>query len=375
MNTKTYDYLRQLFADYYEHANVDTVPTPAMREFGLIPWNRGERTIMNRHKSITEYGTVNNMLREEAPRHAYHSSAEYLKPGAQTTAQKEEQRVDLVFDIDGDHFEGHSSMSYVEMLERSKQELIRLCDMLQSDFGFSVDDMDIVFSGGRGYHVHVRDTDAQQLDSEARSEIISYITGSGNAESMSFTAVDSNTGEILEIISPDGGWGKYIHQYLDMMDYTKDELEKIEGIGSVGAEWLVDNRESVRNGQVNSKYAKKLIANVYENAKETFTVDVDEPVTTDIHRLIRIPKSVHGGTGMCVQPIPFDDIESFHPTEDAVMPILSDTIPVTITHPGIYEFGGEKYDLEARDESLPGGIAVYLMASGGAEYNGDHIFM
>ena len=45
----------------------------------------------------------------------------------------------------------------------------------------------------------------------------------------------------------------------------------------------------------------------------------DEPVTTDIKRLIRMPTSLHGGSGMRVQPLEVRDLFEFDPLIDAVV--------------------------------------------------------
>jgi DNA primase small subunit len=42
-------------------------------------------------------------------------------------------------------------------------------------------------------------------------------------------------------------------------------------------------------------------------------VELDEPVTIDIHRLIRYPGSLHGKTGFKVQEIQFNELEDFNP--------------------------------------------------------------
>ena len=65
---------------------------------------------------------------------------------------------DLVFDLDADHLEGAHDMTFEEMLAEVKVEFKKLLDSyLLGDFGFDEKDILIVFSGGRGYHAHVRD--------------------------------------------------------------------------------------------------------------------------------------------------------------------------------------------------------------------------
>ena len=51
--------------------------------------------------------------------------------------------------------------------------------MLDDDFGFSLNELHVFFSGHRGYHVHVEDEAVRSLDAMARKEIVDYVTGLG----------------------------------------------------------------------------------------------------------------------------------------------------------------------------------------------------
>ena len=54
-------------------------------------------------------------------------------------------------------------------------------------------------------------------------------------------------------------------------------------------------------------------------------VELDEPVTIDIHRLIRYPGTLHGKTGFKVQELLIDELEAFNPlneTRDDLDPII-----------------------------------------------------
>ena len=51
--------------------------------------------------------------------------------------------------------------------------------MLENDFGFSLDELHVFFSGHRGYHVHVEEESVRSLDAMARKEIVDYVTGLG----------------------------------------------------------------------------------------------------------------------------------------------------------------------------------------------------
>ena len=65
-----------------------------------------------------------------------------------------------------------------------------------------------------------------------------------------------------------------------------------------------------------------------EDFLHRFGASVDEPVTADIKRLIRVPGSLHGGSGMMVKKLKLSELEEFEPLEDAV--VFGDR-PVKIT--------------------------------------------
>ena len=179
MDDRTRRYLRGRFGDYYRRADVPLPPAANLREWGHIPWTAGSGTTMVRHQSQMDLGSLDDFLERTAPRHAYFSAARYRDPGAGTMSDKGWTGADLVFDLDADHLPGvdPDAATYAEMLASCKEALFRLLSFLEDDFGFSA--MEIVFSGGRGYHVHVRDPSVRSLDSAARGEIVDYVRGHG----------------------------------------------------------------------------------------------------------------------------------------------------------------------------------------------------
>jgi hypothetical protein len=72
---------------------------------------------------------------------------------------------------------------YIEV----KKEFIKLIDeFLLGDFGFKEKFIELYFSGGRGYHCHVKDPAVLCLDSGERREIVDYITGRDIYDSIVF---------------------------------------------------------------------------------------------------------------------------------------------------------------------------------------------
>ncbi len=157
-------------------------PPPGLvsREWGFIFYDDTPGVAMRRHKAFNSEGELKDYLASMPPAHAYHSAAYYQYPQAPTMLEKKWLGADLIFDLDADHLPGVKNMSYSEMLANVKKEIIRLIDeFLIDDLGFREKDMDIVFSGGRGYHVHVRDPRVHALKSPERREIVDYLLGTG----------------------------------------------------------------------------------------------------------------------------------------------------------------------------------------------------
>jgi DNA primase small subunit len=96
--------------------------------------------------------------------------------------------------------------------------------------------------------------------------------------------------------------------------------------------------------------------------------DIDEPVSTDINRLIRLPGSLHGRTGFVVTRIERDDIESFDPFADAVAEQFTGReIDVEITEETDVTALGTDYEFECGPTTVPEAVGIYLMAQGVAE--------
>ena len=92
----------------------------------------------------------------------------------------------------------------------------------------------------------------------------------------------------------------------------------------------------------------------------------DEPVTTDTKRLIRLPTSLHGGSGMRVQPFQLRDLHDFEPLVDAVV-FPDREVRVDLLHKVRIVLLGSTYELEKGINTVPEAVAVFLCCRGMAE--------
>ncbi|WP_114575639.1 DNA primase small subunit PriS [Saliphagus sp. LR7] len=387
MEERTRAYLRGRFRDYYRRTEITPPPEADEREWGFIPWTEGPGTTMVRHRSLLELGDIEDFLERKRPRHVYFSVGRYDDPGAGSMGEKGWRSSDLVFDLDADHLPGVTlgEDSYAEMLATCKDALYRLLDFLEDDFGFS--ELEIVFSGGRGYHVHVRDDAVLDLERDHRREIVDYVRGIGLeydhlVDRETVSGLGRKTPTERRTLRIDGGWGRRVHGYFmafieELLDLSEDDaLERLtafEGIGEGKATATLNaarnNREELEAGNVTVHTAiSQLAERFFEEAVERDNAPIDEPVTTDTNRLIRLPGSLHGGSGLAVCRLDRAELEAFDPLADAVPdPFVGHEIAVDVEEGGEVELGGKIRTVEEGPQSLPEYVGIFLMARGRAE--------
>ncbi|MBU4031257.1 MAG: DNA primase catalytic subunit PriS [Candidatus Thermoplasmatota archaeon] len=345
------EFTKAMFRKYYSKANVQPPGKLINREFGVIT----ERGGMWRHLGFGTPDELQNFLKKQAPIHAYHSSAYYTKPNARTMDEKTWLGADLIFDLDADHIQGSENMTIEMMFEKVKVQFKKLVhSYLLDDFGFDENDVKIVFSGGRGYHAHVSNEKVLRLNSHERREIVDYITKpSTNIDTLVRKVIFSNERfkdhdnkkYIYRLYPRDTpGWrGKVTASVLDFIDRTEkmpkenviDELESHRGIGDTLALKIYNSMylgkpgdrgiDKMRSDLNLEPFGEDSVRNSFINhiVKE-MTVDLggetDEPVTSDIKRLIRLPGSVHGKTGLVVRTMTVEELNGFLPLRDSVWP-------------------------------------------------------
>ncbi|WP_159901042.1 DNA primase small subunit PriS [Salinirussus salinus] len=383
MEARTRAYLRGRFGDHYRRAEVTPPPEANEREWGYVPWTEGPGDTYVRHNSLLDLGDLGEFLTRERPRHVYFSAGRYDDPSATTMSGKGWRRSDLVFDLDADHLpSADPDDSYAEMLAKCKDALYRLLDFLETDFGF--EELTVVFSGSRGYHVHVRDEQVQQLGSDARREVVDYVRGIGlDPEGLVRTEVRGQGGATARVLQTGGGWGRRVHRRLlafveELAAMGEEEalarLQELEGIGEGRASTVYGavqaNPEAIREGNLEAggPGIRTLVESLVGETVEAENAPIDEPVSTDTNRLIRLPGSLHGGSGLAVRRLDRDALDAFDPLTDAVPETFrSHDIAVEVTEGGTVELDGDSFTLPERIHTVPESLGVFLMCRGRAE--------
>ena len=395
----TLAWARERFAEYYRTTTVDPPPRLARREFAAFPFAR--ETMMRRHASFRTPEEFAGFLGTEVPRHVYYSTAYYRKPAEPTMAQKEWQGADLIFDLDADHLRGAEKLDYPGQLRLVKERLVALVDdFLVGDFGIDPNAMLLAFSGGRGYHVHVREERFHSLSSPERRELVDYLSGSGfdptsvidrRREGEPRSEGEAPPGRVAptRLLSPPDapGWkGRETRALLALLERwetigAEETAKELEGLGVPKAKarrWagLLITGGGARRVRADPELAvpanlvpNDLLEVVLRHAEIVVQGETDAPVTTDVHRLIRLPGSLHGGTGLRVTPLARAEIDRFDPFRDALAFRGSHgRVSVTPAVDAEYPFADRGLRIRVGESvELPTTQALFLVLRGEAE--------
>ena len=377
MKPATLEFLKKRFSAYYngELKGAGAVFTPTsmpQREWGFLFFSESIKAGMRRHLTFPDEADLATYLKTMSPAHVYYSTAYYAHPSAATMQEKEWLGADLIFDLDADHI---VKGAYDMMLARVKEDLYKLIDMLTGELGFSKHDLRINFSGGRGYHIHIPTLAVRGFSSAERRELVNYVSGTGlSLETM------------LNSSKADGWQGRYRTALAGELERiqklapleARSYLSGLSGISEKSADYFYKNLSETRGkllanpaSLTENKVIRAITApenTVFQEQILSAAAQADEPVTTDIKRLIRHPGSLHGGSGMRVTPIPLEDLDDFDPLIDAVV-FDEDPVTVTAKFDVTMPILGNTYQVSGT-QKVPEALAVFLCARGIAELGG-----
>lgn len=402
------EYVYQKFSEYYKDpANVvPAPPLPERREFGYLMFR--ER-FMVRHKRFNAINNLRAVLAETVPSDVYHSCAYYENPDYEMD-KKGWIGSDLVFDIDADHIPTSCNKIHDEFrcvkcgfqgrgitpdvcpcceatkfetkiwacdlcIESAREEVIKLIDMLENDFGFAEHELRVFFSGHRGYHLHVEGESVRSLDAMARKEIVDYVTGLGlsllNKEERE-EKVKRKRKLANKFNLHNFGWNRRLK--IGMSNFiehaSKEDLQEaglrnkalLEKKDTIIKRVINENRWDFLKGVSDQTWLK-----LAEHVREEEAAKIDTVVTTDIHRLIRMNGTLHGKTGLKKVEFPAKKILDFDPFAEGVA-FKKGKVKVLVSDAPEFRMSGETLGpYKNQTVDLPVAAAVMLICKRRAE--------
>ena len=355
------DYIKKKFSEYYRLFSwrIKEPKEITKREFGFLLF---KEKIMVRHKSFLNINNLREFIKTIVPSDVYYSSAYYLKP-EEEMKNKGWLGADLIFDIDADHIDtlckkehdkwickncgyigkGASPENCLKCgenkiqsetwicqkcLDKAKEEALKLIDFLTEDFGFKKDNIKVYFTGHRGYHIHVDSKEALELTSEERKEITDYVMGIG---------IDLNLLNFLNLAKEEQTYG-----------------------------WIKRITSAINFNSLKKPITKKKLREIQSIIKDK-AVKVDAVVTMDIHRLIRLPETLNGKTGLRAVKIDLNHFEKFNPFVEAVA-LEKGEEKIYIKEAPKFFLGKEEFGPYKNEEAtLSTAAALLLICKGKAE--------
>jgi len=294
-------FIRKKFLEYYSSHYIKGPRYISSREFGFGSF---DKKIESRHFSFSSEYELNSYLKRNAPIYISYSVAKYRYPTARMD-KKEMISSDIVFDIDANEVAefhklkcNHDKKFVCEKCFSKTIECTQnLIDFLKEDFGLSNEEIEINSSGNRGFHVHI--TKNLDLNSDARRRICNYLNG--------------NIQIIFENLRPNsGGWkGRIANFFLDKL--RKGEL-KIFRMNKKTIDKIYKNFNNIQKNIEEGNWSflsKRIKENIKKECVKKYSCCVDQQVTIDLTKLIRLPDSLHGETGLIAKRIKISDLNSF----------------------------------------------------------------
>lgn len=290
---------------------------------------------------------LRNRLVNDVPAHAYYSTSKYEKP------EKMEGwlGMELLFDIDIDKLNppckhqhdywicercnikgrgsppdncpecGNTKLKTItwicnSCLKAARNETVKLIEeFLLGDFCFPKQEIRIVFTGNRGFHVIVSDPKILDLSEDQRKSIVEYVSGSRlSPELIVRVVLDKKEKFIILPSVRESGWrgryAKHVESILDSLNRIKSNPELLSEIRRS----LTDGRpfKVARKSRID-----KVLRGLVNDVREKYGCRVDKVVTPDLKRSSRIPNTLHGKTGWRVYPLTIEELYTFNPSISA----------------------------------------------------------
>ncbi len=339
------------FREYYRNTKIE-VPWVERREFGVGGFRK---KIESRHMGFPNNQALNNYLVQEVPLFISHSVAYYKFPESTPMERKEWMGGDLIFDLDV-----HSGLFLSnEEIENVKNDAITLKEeFLEKDFGVSSKDMLLVFSGGRGFHIHANAKKFMGMGGKERKEIADYVAGAGLDYRKFFSKMDR-----YRLGGPKKtDWG-YKGRLCRMVEKVVEEEPSFIHRGLKREEEKAKLLSCMEDGNWSKTPIKDIVERIGRVAERMRlkTVDVDTGVTIDTKRLIRVPNTIHGSTGLAAKKL--NDFENFHPYHDALAFPKGELEIVAKKELPEQEFAGSTIEAMKKGEKkdVPKSYGIYLI--------------
>lgn len=401
-------FLAERFRSFYSGHRIEEPPSIEKREFGAGAFGK---KISQRHLSFPDFQSFNGFLQQETPFFVSYSAAYYRNPAARPMEAKQWEGADLVFEFDADDLKTDCKQEHdfwectqchatgkgnpeactqcgasvrvnewvcPDCLKAEKKQMETLLDLLETNLGFS-SGIAINFSGSKGFHVHVRSEEAKRLSPAARIEVLDFLTGQGlDLQQLGFA--ERNKTLYGPPLFRAKGWQKRILQaLLELVEKNDSVRFAVAGNVSVrSAEKILEKKEnvaeSIRKGIFPAVTSKPTTfwSNALTFVSDSLRLDIDRQTSLDKFKIIRVPETLHGSTGLKASKIPVENWKEFDALNESVV-FGEEPVAVQISQTPRFFLKNQWFGpFREQAEELPEFAAVFLLARGAASLPNNH---
>ena len=398
--------MRGKFKDFYRGQEIKEPPQVEAREFGFGTFGS---KIAQRHLSFANHKELNQFLRNEVPFYISFSGALYQFPGRRPISAKGFKGADLFYEFDSDDIEtdcqsehdhwrcecGREGTGNLEScpecgrkvkvsqwvcpdcLNETKKQTFELLELLSDDLALLDErELSINFSGHKGYHVHLRGEAVRKLNKEARLELVDYLTGHGlSLQALGFFKRDKKW--LCPKQGAAFGWSARLLKELKdfFADVSPEELAVTASLPFSHASRMLEKREamlaSIDSG-ILFQLERKTDAfwqNILEHLVDKIRLDLDRQTSIDLVKILRLPETLHGGTGLKAANVSLEALKKFDPLKECVVFSGQEKEVFVLKAPKFYLAGEWFGPFEREKVTLPESAAVYLLAKKAALLN------
>jgi DNA primase small subunit len=403
MAEKTIVFLQNRFRSFYKENFVDSVPEIEKREFGYGDFGK---KIVARHCSFGSVKEFNSFLRHKTPFFVSFSPALYEFPDRRPMQNKNYLKSDLIYEFDADDLKTECKQRHdswkcsecnasgngiisectscgstkiektewvcTECLEATKQQTLKLLSFLEKDFDFT-EGIYVNFSGSKGFHIHLRDEKIQELTQNARIELLDFLTAKEiDLKQLGFFY------ENKKMLCPKEksafGWSRKLIDKLKEL-IQEEKAEKISAFGNSRistTKKFLQKKDLILKGIENGflfpvPNSKKFWNSLLQNLIEEEKLFLDRQTSMDLSKIIRVPDSIHGSTGLIAKRLELSELKKFKPFNESII-FSNNALKVFVKKAPKFSLGGESFGpFELEETELPEFAAIYLMARNSAE--------
>ncbi|MFH1587308.1 MAG: DNA primase small subunit domain-containing protein [Candidatus Diapherotrites archaeon] len=397
-----FNFLKGKIRQYYVENDIPAPEGISKKEFGIGDYGK---KITSRHLAFNSPTDFNSYLKRESPFYISYSTAFYEFPERRPMAAKNLEGADLIYEFDADDLKtgckeehdswkckcGEFGKGNIELcpkcglrveveewvcekcLGAAKQQVFSLLKVLNNDFDMN-EGIYVNFSGGKGYHVHVRGKYVRELSPPARIELLDYLTANEiSIELLGFRMDKKITG----CPKPGNlsGWSEKLMSSLIYFFENTDEAEMVLRTGtsySAAKKIIADKKkiiEAFNRGSLIAfpgKRGQEFWSSLLNSFVDDLKIDVDRQTSVDIYKIVRVPETIHGGTGLIAKEIELDSLKNFNPLKETIA-FGGESVKIkTSKIPRFYLGEREWGPFDHEEAELPAFAAAYLIARNSA---------